>query len=197
MLKITVPPARFWNSKTEKFEYTKETTLVLEHSLISLSKWEAKFHKPYFNQAQKTDAEARYYVKCMTINDIKDERVYYALNEDNVNAIYDYIHNPMTATVIEDDASNKKKKKRKVPKDKREITSELVYYWMIQYNIPHEYEKWHFERLLTLIRLCDEENRKAQEKEKKKKEQPKTTTQQLDAIAALNERRKAALHTKG
>lgn len=196
MLRITVPQKQFWNEETKKFEYTKETVLVLEHSLISISKWEAKFHKPFYvskkdKKEKRSEAETLYYIKCMTINTVNDDRVYLALTPDNVDAIEKYITDPMTATKL----SKSKKSNSSKKEDTRPITSELVYYWMIQYGIPHEYEKWHFERLLTLIRLCSEEAEKHDPK--KKKERKKTTTEQLDRMAALNERRKAALHTRG
>ena len=197
MLKITVPPGQFWDKKANKFVYSKETTLILEHSLISISKWESRYHKSFFGKDRMTESQALYYVKCMTINNVEDDKVYWALTEENTNAIYDYIHDPMTATKFstskkKDDKNggNKRKKKR------RELTSEYIYFLMIQYGIPHEYEKWHIERLIALIRLCDEENEK-NDPNKKKKEVAKSTNERLDEMAALNERRKAALHTKG
>lgn len=196
MLKIIVPATQFWNEKEKKFVYSKESVLNLEHSLISISKWEARYHKPFFSKEKKTESEVRYYIKCMTINTITDDKVYWALTADNFTDIDKYIHDPMTATTF----SNKKKKtksKSKKTNDKREMTSEYIYYLMIQYGIPHEYEKWHIERLIALIKLCDEENSKNDPENKKKKQNSRTTNEQLDRMAALNERRKAGLHTRG
>lgn len=201
MLKITVPKQQFWDEKNERFVYSNEVTLILEHSLISISKWESRYHKSFFSDEDRTESENRYYIKCMTINNVSDDLVYWALTEDNLEEINKYIHDPMSAVKkkkVKEEDSKKKKSKSKNPSRKREeYTSEYIYYLMIQNGIPFECEKWHIERLLALIKVCGEENEKRDPNKKNKKESQRPTNQQLDRMAALNERRKAALHTKG
>lgn len=201
MLKITVPKQQFRDEKTGNVVYSKEVTLILEHSLIAVQKWESRYHKSFFSDEDRTESETRYYIKCMTINNVSDDLVYWALTEDNLEEIDKYIHDPMSAVKkkkVKDEDSKKKKSKSKRPsRNREEYTNEYIYYLMIQNGIPFECEKWHLERLLALIKVCGEENEKRDPNKKNKKESQKTTTQQLDRMAALNERRKAALHTKG
>lgn len=186
MLTITIPKGQLWDKKNRKFVYTKETVLTLEHSLIAISKWESRYHKPFFS-TKKTESQTRFYIKCMTINSVKDDRIYWVLTPDNVAEINAYIHDPMTATKLHPKTDKPKKKPRP-------LTSEYIYYLMIQFNIPHEFEKWPIQRLLTLINLSDEENSK---NNPNKKEEKKSQTAMLDEFAALNERRLAESHKKG
>lgn len=147
MLRITVPAREYFDETAEEFFEVKEQTLVMEHSLISISKWEAKWKKPYFSEEKKTNEETLDYLRCMTITPQNvDRRVYESLSKENVDAIVKYIDDPMTATTITDNQPHSGRKQI--------ITSELIYYWMIAQNIPTEYEKWHINRLLTLIRVC-------------------------------------------
>lgn len=184
---------QFWDKENKKFVYSEEVVLNLEHSLVSISKWESRYHKPFFSKEKKTESETRYYVKCMTLGDVSDDKVYWALTAENAEEIDKYLHDPMTATKT----SKKEKKGSGGKKEKREMTSEYIYFLMIQYGIPHEFENWHIQRLVALIKLCEEENEKHDPNKKKKKSNVRTTNEQLDRMAALNERRKAALHTKG
>lgn len=132
------------------FVKTKQTTLVLEHSLISLSKWEAKWHKPYLS-TEKTEEETIDYIRCMTTSQNVDPNIYMVLTNDNINKIIEYIKDPHTAITI--------KKNPNAPKSREVITAELIYYWMITYNIPIEIcQKWHLNRLLTLIEVCSIKN---------------------------------------
>jgi hypothetical protein len=202
MLTITVPAGKFRDEKNNDVVYSKETVLNLEHSLLAISKWESKYHKPYLKTELKTEAEARYYIKCMTINKVSDDKVYWALTAENIEAIDKYIHDPMTAvTFVEKEkekSKDSKKNNKKKEKNINKYTSEYIYYLMISYGIPHEFEKWHIERLFALLHICREEAEKQNIKnENNKKEEKRTTVQQLDRMAALNERNKAALHTRG
>ena len=133
MLQITIPGGESFDDVNNVFVKTKEQTLQLEHSLVSLSKWEAKWHKPFLHTPDKSYAETLYYIKCMTLTQNVKPEVYFRLSEENIDQIEKYINNPMSATTCP-----------KVPgKGKREIiTSELIYYWMISYNIPVKFEKW-------------------------------------------------------
>ena len=140
-----------WDEESERFYSLKPVDLQLEHSLISISKWEAKWHKSFIDTNDKTDEEALDYIRCMTIGPKVDDRVYENLSLENQRTIEEYINDPMTATVINtlptsSDQGSAGKKKEKV-------TSELIYYWMIKIGIPVEFEKWPINRLLKLIEL--------------------------------------------
>lgn len=173
MLRIYVPKCELWDEVHEEFIRTKAYTLRLEHSLVSISKWEAKHHISFF--VTKLSGELLLsYIKCMTLNPDAPDNVYMALTNANLKAILDYINDPMTASKVSADVT-------RVGRDDY-VTSELVYYWMTKYNIPAEYEKWHINRLIMLIRICIE----------KEKPPKKMTQAELYARhAAINARNKA------
>ena len=180
MLSITILAKELWDEVNQEFIQVKEQTLQLEHSLVSLSKWESKWCKPFFSKQDKTYEEVIDYIKCMTLTRNVDPLVYKCLSDKNIQAVNDYINAPMTATTFSND---------KAGRGGREIiTSELIYYWMIALNIPFECRKWHLNRLLTLVRVCNIKNTPP-----KKMGQRDTISQ----YAALNEARKKQLHTKG
>lgn len=177
-----VPACEFYDESTEEFIEVKEQTLLMEHSLISISKWEAKWKKPYLSEQKKTVPEIYDYFRCMTVNPNQvDSRVYQMLTKQNMEDIASYIDDPMTATTI---------MQHKQPSGKREVmTSEVIYYYMIAQNIPVEFEKWHINRLLTLIKVCAIKN------------DPKPQKMSRAAIAkqnhALNAARRKRLGTRG
>lgn len=150
MLQITIPGGEFFNEATGEFTYGKEQTLKLEHSLVSLSKWESKYHKPFLTKEEKTTEETIYYIKCMTLTQNVDPEVYTRLTVENFNQIDEYIGDPMTATRVYGD--------EKKGVNKEQITAELLYYWMIALQIPVEFQKWHLNRLIMLIRVCSVKN---------------------------------------
>lgn len=150
MLRITIPATEQFNEATNEFITTKEQTLTLEHSLISISKWESKWCKSFIDSKDKTTEEMVDYIRCMTLTSNVNPDIYYCLSPDNIAAVNAYIEAPMTATVF-NDMGDKGVRKEK-------ITSELIYYWMIACNIPWECEKWHINRLITLIRVCNIKN---------------------------------------
>lgn len=150
MLQITVPSRELWNEKTQEFIQTKECVLQLEHSLVSISKWESKWNKVFLTKKEKTKEEIIDYVKCMTITQNVDPSIYNYLSNDNIDKINEYIYAPMTATWFS--------KEGKGRGSGEQVTSELIYYWMISLNIPFECQKWHLNRLLTLIRVCNIKN---------------------------------------
>ncbi len=158
MLKITIPAKEFFDEKTQTFFTTKEQTLQLEHSLVSLSKWESKWCKPFLTNEEKTIEETIDYIKCMTITQNVDPNIYNFLTQDNIKEINEHIGAPMTATTFSN--NNQKGKSGEL------VTSELIYYWMISLNIPMECQKWHLNRLLTLIRVCNVKNAPAQKMSK-------------------------------
>lgn len=181
MLTITIPAIEGFNDETQEFvDIAKEQTLQLEHSLVSISKWESKWHKPFISKEEKTEEETIDYIRCMTITQNVDPDVYNRLSHSNIKEINKYIDNPMTATTFRGDSS--KSNNREI------ITSELIYYWMVSYNIPVEFQKWHLNRLLTLIRVCNIKNTPPKKRGKK---------DIASEYAALNAARKKKLNTKG
>lgn len=150
MLRITIPSAELWDGQKQEFVYTKEQTLQLEHSLVSLSKWESKWCKPFLTNGTKTVEETIDYVRCMTLTQNVDPEVYRYLTNENIEQINRYIEAPMTATWFADDPNAKP--------NREVITAELIYYWMIALQIPFECQKWHLNKLFTLIRVCNVKN---------------------------------------
>lgn len=180
MLQITVPGVELYDEKNDEFIYLKERTLQLEHSLVSLSKWESKWCKPFISKTNKTDEEVRDYVRCMTITQNVDPDVYLRLTNRNFDEIESYINAPMTATTFKEGRLGKK--------SNGIVTNEIIYYWMVSLNIPMNCEKWHLNRLLTLIRVCNEKN--APSKKMSKSEIMRNN-------AALNADRRQQLNSKG
>lgn len=148
MLTIVVPGGELFNEETGEFITVKEHKLQLEHSLVSLSKWESKWHKSFLSaRTEKTDEETMDYIKCMTITQNVDPNIYKLLNRQNIMDINNYIGDSMTATYFPEDKFGKG---RSEP-----ITAEVLYYWMIKLQIPVEFQKWHLNRLIALIRVCN------------------------------------------
>ena len=186
-IKVKIPEREkqeLWDESKQEFVYVpassgKEEILRLEHSLVSLSKWESKWCKSFFGKEDKTQDEVLDYIKCMALNkDVKQE-IFYYLSEENVKEINDYISAPMTATTF----SN-----RNSGSSRETITSEIIYYWMISFKIPFECQKWHLNRLLTLIRVCEVKNQPPKKLSK---------GELMRRNAALNAARKKELNTTG
>ena len=181
MLQLTISvDAETWDEEKEEFVSAQKTTLELEHSLVSISKWESKWCKPFLSSTNKTADEIMDYIKCMTLTPNVDPDIYSRLTTDHFKQINEYINAPMTATTFSDDKMSKKN---------REIaTSELIYYWMIALQIPLECQEWHLNRLLTLVRVCNIKN-----------EPPKKMGKRdlMSRNAKLNAARRQQLNTKG
>jgi hypothetical protein len=151
MLEIEISSGEFWDEDLQEFVYAEPCKLTLEHSLISLSKWESKWNKPFLSADEKTLEETRDYVRCMTINKNVSPTVYAGLTSADYKKIDAYISAPMTATTFSQHGPQKR--------GRAEImTAEVIYYYMIALGIPFECEKWHLTRLLTLIRVCSIKN---------------------------------------
>ena len=181
MLQITIPETELFDEARQEFIYVnKPVTLSLEHSLVSISKWESKWKKPYITEEEKTTEEVIDYIRCMTITQNVSPEVYYALTEENFKEIEEYIKDTHTATTFVD--------RDEAKKNGEGVTSELVYYWMCAYQIPFEAQKWHFNRLMTLIRIAAVKNSPA-----KKMSSKDAYNQQRE----LNALRRAKLKTKG
>lgn len=148
MLSLSINIPERWDEKSNLFIKPEKVVIKLEHSLLSISKWEMIYEKPFLDNKKKTFEETINYIKCMTIGEVNPV-VYDYISNDNINIIIQYIGDKMTATTIND-------------KDKRvnreTITSEIIYYWMISFGIPMECQEWHLNRLLTLIKICSVKN---------------------------------------
>lgn len=179
MLKIVIPGIELYDEEKEEFITTKTQTLHLEHSLVSLAKWESKWNKPFLTKDNKTYEETIDYIRCMTITQNVSEDTYRLLTSENIQQVNDYIELPMTATTF----SNQKK-----PPSKDVVTAEIIYYWMISLNIPFECQKWHLNRLLTLINVCNIKNQPSKKMSKR---------DILNRNKTLNKARREALNTKG
>lgn len=181
MLKIIIPASESYDEIKEEFIYKKEQILYLEHSLISISKWESKWCKPYLKKGSKTTEEALYYVYCMVVSPKEvDENIARYISSEDMIKIKEYIESDMTATTFANNGKNSI--------NKEIITSELIYYWMIALQIPFECQKWHLNRLITLINVTNIKNNP-----------PKKMTQ-AEIMArnnALNAKRKAELGING
>lgn len=180
MLRITIPATEQWDDSKQEFINTKEQTLQLEHSLVSLSKWESKWCKPFLSKDTKTDEEIIDYIKCMTLTQNVDPNVYNFIPNSIKEQINKYIEAPMTATWFNEKGHGKP--------SSEQITSELVYYWMISLSIPFECQKWHLNRLLTLIRVCNVKSQPAKKMGRK---------EIMSQNAAINAARRKRLNTKG
>ena len=180
MLEIVIPETDLWDESNQTFIYVKEQTLRLEHSLVSLSKWESKWCKPFLNNQEKTVEETIDYIRCMTISQNVNPIVYRCITNEQLQEIFKYIEAPMTATTfsrVEHKGSSRE-----------QITAELIYYWMIACNIPFECQKWHINRLLTLIRVCEIKNTPPKKMSKK---------ELMSRNASLNAARRRRLNSKG
>lgn len=184
MLEIKVEDRELFDENTERFYYVKGAILKLEHSLISISKWESKWKKPFLDSKERSNEELVDYIRCMTLNTNVDDSTYMGLTQENYIEVSRYINDEMTATWFNDKGpgSNRPGKKGQV------VTSELIYYWMIAYDIPSEYQKWHLNRLLTLIRICEIKNQPSKKMSEKNI---------LSSNRSLNEARKKAIGTRG
>lgn len=158
MLRVVIPPSDLYNEETNEFIFVKGAELQLEHSLISLKKWESKWHKPFLGKKgsaiidDKTAEEILDYIRCMTITTNVDPEIYKYIPASELEKIFSYIEDPMTATWFGED----KNKEQGFTRGKV-ITAEVIYYWMIKLNIPVEFQKWHLNQLLTLIRVINAE----------------------------------------
>jgi hypothetical protein len=180
MLKITVQEAELFDESTGRFFSVDPIVLDLEHSLFSLSKWESEFTKPFLSSEEKTNEEILGYAYHMIVTPGISRDVLFSIGEDNMKLINAYLERKHTATTFGD-----------MPKQKGRgevITSELIYYWLVAFQIPFEVEHWNLDRLFALIRICNMKNNPP-----KKMSKNEIARRNRD----LNEQRKAQLGTKG
>jgi len=152
VLIVQVPGIDLWDEINEEFKQAEEFTLELEHSLLSVSKWESKFKKPFLTDEQKTSEETMYYIEAMITSLNHPIDTVLRLSRENITQINNYVESTQSATTF-----------GQMPETKGRgevITSELIYYWMVAFNIPFECESWHLNRLFALVRICNIKNSK-------------------------------------
>lgn len=181
MLKIVIPSGEVFDEKQQCFINFEGQTLSLEHSLVSLSKWESKWCKPFLSKGEKTVEETIDYIRCMTITKNVNPIAYTFLSNKNIEEVNNYVQSPMTATTFSGNNGGKS--------NNEQITAELVYYWMIALNIPfNPCEKWHLNKLLTLIRVCSIKNQP---------DKKMSNRSVMSQNAALNAARRKKFNSKG
>lgn len=180
MLRIFIEQSENFNNDTQEFELLDSLVIDLEHSLLSVSKWESKHQKPFLSPGKKTSEEIFDYLKAMVITPDVDLDALYRLSQTDIDRTQEYIDSSQSATTF--GAMPERRGPGEV------ITSELIYYWMVAFQIPFECETWHLNRLFSLIRICNIKNSK-----------PKKMSRQELAQRnfELNAKRKAELGTKG
>lgn len=180
MLKITIPASEQYDEVKQEFINFKEQVLALEHSLVSISKWEAKWNKPFLTDKAKSYEEWIDYTKCMTVTQNVSDLTYKRIGNKEFMKIKKYIDSPMTATTFSNIGASSPSRDI--------ITSEVIYYKMVYHGIPFECQKWHLNRLLTLIRVCDIKSMPPKKM---------STREIMNRNRALNEQRKRTLKTRG
>lgn len=180
MLTIVIPGEESFDNDKNEFVSDEAITLQLEHSLVSLSKWESIWNKPFLDGKARTDEELLSYVKAMTLTPDLPPEIYQRMTNAHFEQINAYIHSKMTATWFSE--------KQNQSKSRETITSEVIYYWMIALNIPFECQDWHLNRLLTLVRICNEKNAP---------QKPMTKAELAERNRRINAERKAKLNTNG
>ena len=195
MFLLTIPKQEYWDARKQEFVQLNAVTIRLEHSLVSLSKWESKWHVPFFGNDAMTREQMVDYVRCMTVTQGVSPEVYLRLTEANMNAVYKYMDDPMTATWFagepkpwEPKIPQNNKPRSKIKVKAKPLTSKVIYSRMFAAHIPIECEKWHLNRLFTLIRVCNEEQKPPKKMNKK---------EAMSRQRALNEKRLKEFKTRG
>lgn len=182
MLKLRVPGREWYDESKEEFISSSDCTLMLEHSLLSISKWETKWKVPFLDETTlKTNEQFIDYIRCMTINQNVDPLVYYNIPVGMLQEIETYMGDKKTATFIT-------RRKKTAPMTREPVTSELIYYWMVSYGIPFECQKWHLSRLLMLIDVCAFKNETPAKM---------TPNELMRRNSELNKARRAKFNTRG
>jgi hypothetical protein len=184
MLKFTIPASESYDEVTKEFIYAEEVTLELEHSLVSLSKWEASWEKPFLGPEEKTTEETLSYIYFMTLTPDVSPEIIQRLTNDHMKQINNYIDAKMSATTFNERVKQNTGRSREI------ITAELIYYWMIAHSIPFECRHWHLNQLFTLIKVCNAKNEPPGKNKMSKSEM-------ISQRSKLNAERKAKLQTSG
>jgi hypothetical protein len=180
MLKLTIPGRELFDDEKEEFIETQATTITLEHSLVSLSRWESKWEKSFLATQDKSTEETLDYIRCMILNDEIPDDLLDRLDDEILGKIFEYIDAKMTATTF-GDIGNK-------PAGREIVTAEIIYHWMVAMNVPQEFENWHLSRLITLLKVISAKNAPPK----------KRSAQDLAARnRQLNAERRAAMNSPG
>lgn len=181
MLRIKIPLSpEGWDEEKREFIEPEVQILELEHSLVSISDWESKWCKSFLACEELTYDETLDYIKCMTLNKNIDPDLYMKLTTENIDEIRDYIYSPMTATTVTENKTGRSRKEI--------VTSELIYYWMIDLGIPFECERWHLNRLIMLIKVCQAKNSNPKKMNKR---------DLMNQHAAINAANRARFNSRG
>ena len=184
MLELTVSEKELYDNNTNMFLKIPGCVITLEHSLISLAKWESKWQVPYFNGEKKSFEQDMDYIRCMVIGPIKDDRIFNNFSNEELLQIQEYNQSRMTATTFSTPTAVKSTQKKK----KEIMTAEVIYARMFMHHISIECQKWHLNRLLTLIKVCDFQNGSGEKMTKK---------QSAMWAAEQNKARQAKYNTRG
>lgn len=181
MLEITIDEKEYFNELTDEFIYSPSCTLQLEHSLYSMYEWESKYKKPFMSKEPRTYEETVDYIRMMTLNKPIDDLVYRSISQQDISKIVTYMEDPMTATTFKDN-------NRPKGNNGSYLSAEVIYYYMTALNIPFECQYWHLNKLMTLIRVCNE-----------KQQPPKKMGKRalMERNTKLNAQRRAALKSRG
>ena len=183
MLEITIPARELYDQLKQEFIEQPEVKLVLEHSLVSLSKWESKWEIPFLSDDPRTDEQTIDYIRMMDLSPDTPDHAFDRLTDEIIEQVSNYLNAKMTATWF----NEPKKSSRR----KEVITAEIIYHWMIALSIPFECQHWHLSRLLTLIKVCNEKN--TPEKDRKKMSRSELAARNR----SLNAKRRAQLKSSG
>lgn len=181
MLVITVPGVESFDNDNEIFVRPNDEVLNLEHSLVSLSKWESRYEKPFLSDAEKTDDEIRGYVNAMSLTGDISPEVLYRLTNENFQAIYEYINAKMTATWFRETTQPR-------GYNHEVVTAEIIYHWIVALSIDWQVQNWHLNQLITLVKTINEKNKAASDTKKK----APTSAQMEDRRQLMESRRRAA-----
>lgn len=177
-----------FDEETNTFLHPVGKKLHLEHSLLSISKWEAEWEIPFLN-TDKTSEQSLSYIKCCVLDDDFDELLLNTLSDKNILDFNAYLSKGMTAKKIIDLRSSlSQKRKSRRPASQKALTSEDIYYSMIQFHVWKECEEWPLQRLLSLLQLCSLKSNSTGEMSK---------SDQAKFYREENARRKAKYHTNG
>ena len=181
MLRLKVLGPENYDEVLEEFVHEVTNVLRLEHSLSSISKWESKWELPFLDEKSKTNEQTLDYINFMILDEEVPPDIISKLSQENMNQISEYINAKMRATWFSEE-------KKKPGASKETVTSEVIYYWMVSHQIPFETDQWHFNKLLTLIKVCNEKNQP---------EKKMSKSEMLARNQKLNAERKAQMKSKG
>lgn len=184
MLLITLEGDEVFNEETQEFSSVGDIDLHLEHSLVSLSKWESKHEVPFLGPQEKTSEQILDYIICMIQDPLIPEDLFNRMKQNQVNQIQEYINSPQSATTFTKDPYERP--------SREVITSELIYYWLAAFQISFEVETWHLNRLFALVRIA---HIKSNESQKGGQKIPKHDIARRNR--ELNAQRRAQYDTSG